>query len=555
MKTRSNVQSSFAPKIDVAMAKILVSFALSKHATGIQLAAVKKFIDALDLDKYSSNYDIYSRLKLSKKIAYARTDEGLTSLDLIRIHILEQDSSLEEVVSNTTWDDKLLSAQDSVMVGNFVDEKLRYYFFYSEMPAIIKIYERIVKSDGFTTNPTELAEINTRMCNLAAMMQPTSIGTGLLRQFNFSDPHVDDAIKFIVDKANKPSSVIQTGIRQLNAILGPGFRGSKLYLILGMSGKFKSGTLLNLADQIRKFNGQLMPVVDGKRNTILFITMENSIEETIERVFSMYSPSGEKMLKRTYEEVSNVIREKGGYTYTETSGIDIQFMYFSNMEINTSRIYNIIDDMEKSGSHCIALILDYIKKIDSVYDHHGDEVQRMTYVARELKTIAEYYNIPVITAQQINRMGNAVIDAAMRDGKQDLLRFIGNSDIGGAWGVVEESDWVALINLERSKKTDKMYLSIKNTKHRAGKDPTVSDYFNHPFCEDNELRLETDVDKEGSLSVLMLSSDMESVEIDEDNASPQDRPKVKAMSGSSGKVEFMTNLTGLHESSSKIQSL
>lgn len=535
MKTRSTIHASFAPKIDVSMAKVLVSYTMSKHTSGLQLSAVKRFIDALDLEKYSNNYDIYSRLVLSKRIAYSRTDEGLTSLELIKNKIIDSDKSLEKIAGETEWTNDILSPADTVEVGNFVDEKLRYYFFYSEMPEIIKIYERIVNTDGFTASSADLADLNTRMCNLAAMMQPTTISTGLLRQFNFSDPHVYDAINFIVEKANKPSSVIQTGIRQLNAMLGPGFRGSKLYLILGMSGRFKSGTLLNLADQIRKCNPQLQPVVDGKRNTILFVTLENSIEETVERVFSMYAPAGEKILKRSTDEVASTIIEKGGYTYTETSGIDIQIMYFSNMEIKTSKLYNIIDDMEKEGKHCITLILDYIKKIDSVYEHHGDEVQRMTYVARELKTIAEFYNIPVITAQQINRTGNAVIDAAMRDGKQDLLRFIGNADIGGAWGVVEECDWVALINLERSKKTGQMFLSIKNTKHRAGKDPTISDYFNHPFCEDNELRLETDIEKDGSVSVLMLSSDMESVEIEEDEA-PQERPKFKAISISSSDI-------------------
>ena len=268
MKTRSTIHSSFAPKIDVGMAKILVSYTLSKYTTGLQLAAVKKFIDALDIQKYASNYDIYSRLILSRKIAHARTDDGLTQLDLIKTKVSGDDASLEKLIKETKWANNLLSPADNNMVTNFVDEKLRYYFFYSEMPEIVKIYERIINADGFDMSSSDLADLNARMCNLALMMQPTTISTGLMRQFNFSDPNIMDAIKFIVDKANKPASVLQTGIRHLNSLLGPGFRGSKLYTILGMSGKFKSGTLLNLADQIRKFNPQLEDVVDGKRCSI-----------------------------------------------------------------------------------------------------------------------------------------------------------------------------------------------------------------------------------------------------------------------------------------------
>ena len=536
MKVRSTIATSFAPKIDVEMAKILVSYTLGRHTSSIQLASVKHFIDALDLDKYSDNYDIHSRLILSRKIAYAKTDKGLSNLDVIKHSIVSEDPSLEVVAGETKWVDDSLSPADTEMISVFVDEKLRYYFFYKEMPAIIEIYNRIISKDGFTGSSSELEELNGRMCNLAALMQPTSIATGLLRQFNFSDPHVYDAISFIVDKAQKPASIIRCGIRQLNSLLGPGFRGSKLYLFLGMSGKFKSGTLLNLADQIRKFNPQLEPVTNGMRNTVLFVTLENSIEETVERVFNMYAGSGEKFVNTPKEEIAEIIMKTGGYTYTETTGIDIQIMYFANMEINTAKLYNIIDEMPKQGRQCVTLILDYIKKIDSVYDHRGDEVQRMVYVARELKSLAEYYNIPVITAQQINRNGNAVIDAAMRDGKQDLLRVIGNADIGGAWGVIEECDWVAMINLERSVKTNQMYLTIKNTKHRMGKDPTISDYFNHPFCVDNELRLETDEDKEAPVSVLMLSSDIESVNTEELEDAPQERPKYKATSISSDEI-------------------
>ena len=128
-----------------------------------------------------------------------------------------------------------------------------------------------------------------------------------------------------------------------------------------------------------------------------------------------------------------------------------------------------------------------------------------------------------------------------------MLRFIGNADIGGAWGVIEECDWVAMINLERSVKTNQMYLTIKNTKHRMGKDPTISDYFNHPFCVDNELRLETDEDKEAPVSVLMLSSDIESVNTEELEDAPQERPKYKATSISSDEIMNKMMVTdGVH---------
>ena len=129
-------------------------------------------------------------------------------------------------------------------------------------------------------------------------------------------------------------------------------------------------------------------------------------------------------------------------------------------------------------------------------------------------------------------MGNAVVDSAMRDGKQDLIRFVGNSDIGGAWGVIEESDWVAIINLEKRESDGKMFLTIKRTKQRAGaNDVTVSDYFNQPFANDRELRLETDVDKEASVSVCSLASDLVTVDMGSYENTTQERPKYRIEDG------------------------
>ena len=168
----------------------------------------------------------------------------------------------------------------------------------------------------------------------------------------------------------------------------------------------------------------------------------------------------------------------------------------------------------------------------SITPSYGDETFRVGCVAKELKTLGEYYNVPVITAQQFNRNGNAIIDSAMRDEKSDLLRLVGSSDIGGAWTVVEEADFVCAINLERHKKENRLYLSFKCTKNRCGNiDKNASSYFNHPFANDQEMRLETDLDKEGSLSIMSLASDLESVDLEK--LEEMSRPVIVKSTGAS----------------------
>jgi len=531
-------------QLNIDMADLLLEYAISNKPSRNHQANLKQLLDVVDMDVYKSSYEIKDRLYLIRSILDLKLNEEVTKLALLKEQCKQNNPDLVELINNTTWSNSSLQTNDIKLINKWIEEHMQFYYFYVEMPSIVNIWESCMKQ-GFNLNIDALNEVNDRMNRLIVKMKNTEIATGILRQFNFAAPNVADLIKFTVEKAQKPSAILQTGIRNLNAILGPGFRGGKLYTILGMSGKFKSGTLLNIADQITKFNPSLEKVTNGKRNTLLFITMENSIEETVERLFGMYADETDSFINSTPDQVISILRDKGKFIISDDTadGIALEIRYYANMEINTADLYRIIEDMENNNQHVIGLILDYIKRINSVYQHHGDETVRVTYVAKELKTLALTYDIPVITAQQINRMGNATVDAAMRNDKHDLIRYVGNSDIGGAWSVIEESDWVAIINLEKHVKTDKLYLTIKRTKNRSGKsDVTTMDYFNHPFTNDRSLKLMTDVDKDGSVSILSLASDLNSVDLSEDGADAQSRPVVSTFKDKASRQAMFSSI-------------
>ena len=116
-------------------------------------------------------------------------------------------------------------------------------------------------------------------------------------------------------------------------------------------------------------------------------------------------------------------------------------------------------------------------------------------------------------------------------------------DIGGVWSVIEESDWVAIINLEKHAKTGKLYLTIKRTKNRSGKsDVSMMDYFNHPFTNDRSLKLMTDVDKDESVSILSLSSDLKSVDLSEEKSDAQSRPTIDNIRNAADKQAILSSI-------------
>lgn len=111
---------------------------------------------------------------------------------------------------------------------------------------------------------------------------------------------------------------------------------------------------------------------------------------------------------------------------------------------------------------------------------------------------------------QLNRSGASTIDAAMAANKKDLARLLGRSNVGSAWEVIENSDFVCIINVEKKRETGQYYLTFKRVKIRY-RDNSDIGYFNHPFESNNKMRLIDDLYMDKSLSEDSLASDFDGI--------------------------------------------
>ena len=511
-KIRNKNDDKITMKFDIPMLNTLIKYILCDCVSKVHISNLNKLINTLDLDSYNYNVDIQERLIVISSLCQAVLEHNMRESDVIRSFIISNHPDFEMgILSNIDLSRNQLNASECKYLSESVSERLQYLYLFKVKDEVTSSFDKLNKGT-FTSYYEIVKDLKLQLSQLLVQLQNVSSGTGLMRSFSFTDDNFNELIDQIVTKAKLPSAVLQTGIRQLNAILSPGFQSGRLYCWLGFTGKFKSGLLLNLADQIRKFNPQIQAVENGVRKTILFLTMENSLEETVIRLVDMYSGVDCDIPNMSTEEVIKILRENGNYTFTDEDGIDIDIRFYANLEINTAQVYSIIQELDDNNKKVICLILDYIKRIDSTRPSNGDERLRLSYVAKELKSLAQYFNIPVITAQQINRQGNEIIDAAMRDNKQDLAKLVGSSMVGESWSIVEEADWMGLINLERHISTGELFLTFKRTKIRGKRDVAAVDYFNHPFADVKEIRLATDVDKPQPISVISLATDLESVE-------------------------------------------
>ena len=504
-------------KFDVELLNSLIKYLRCEYVSQRCLSQLRKFIKYVDIDAYEYEEAIYPRLKTLDILTRIISEEGIRDENLIRTYLNDEYSNGLSVIDQVGFEKNQLSSTECDFISNAVRIRVQTIAISMKKNEILDTLEKIDAS-SFSTSYYKLVEtIRKQMTELITELQVADNDQGLMKEFAFSMKDAAALIDKIVKKAKRPASVLQTGIRQLNAILSPGFQSGRMYCFLGGSGKFKSGTLLNIAEQIRRFNPQIPAYENGLRKCILFITLENSIEETVERIYDMYCEPNGNIRDDDTQQVIDALRNNGGYDFTTTSGIDIFMKYAGNLEINTGEIHVYMKELREKGYMPICIILDYIKRIDSVHNSNGDERVRMSFVAKELKAIAQYYEIPLITAMQLNREGNSIIDAAMRESKQDVARFVGSSSIGNAWDIIEDSDWVCLINPEIQISTGQKFLTFKRLKIRVKSEATdsggnVIDYFNHPFEIDRGIKLQTDVDKDHTVSLMSLATDLESIE-------------------------------------------
>ena len=191
--------------------------------------------------------------------------------------------------------------------------------------------------------------------------------------------------------------------------------------------------LLKSALDIRKYNRDIKPSDPDKRPAVLFLTLENGIVETIERLYNMTTDTDDI---RNYKpsQIKKMMKERGGLKLTDDNNIDIIIKEYKNRELDTNDLYSIINDLNDEGIEVIALIVDYIKRIRPA-ERANDEKTELKNISNELKEIAKFFDIPVISAQQLNRTGATVVDAALQANKQDVTRLVGRDSIAGAWEI------------------------------------------------------------------------------------------------------------------------
>lgn len=419
-------------KFDISMLNMFIGYIFKENASNItrkSLSIMNKLFKLLDNNVYAGEPQLEARIEFINNALDAKLDKGFENNDVIinycRTDVYDQYN--DEIISNIPRYSKI-NYEEIRFLNKCIEDRLRYYYVLQYKDEMYSTVEKLDSGDyrSFEDINNEFLKLCTDFTNKARSAKTFESHD----EFRLSDENFENNIKDIVANLKNPKKMLRTGIQKLNEILSPAFIGGRTYIFMGTPGGFKSGLLLKVTRDIKKYNKGITGSKPGKRPTVLLLTMENSVEETVERLFNMVA-SDEDIRNFTPNQVVKIVRESGEFSITDVDDIDIVIKYSANRTITTDDIYTIIDDMSDSGSEVIALVFDYIKRIRPA-ERGKDEKEELKNITNELKSLAQHYDIPVITAHQLNRDAASTVDAAMQANKADLARHLSRAQVGTA---------------------------------------------------------------------------------------------------------------------------
>ncbi len=269
-------------------------------------------------------------------------------------------------------------------------------------------------------------------------------------------------IEMITKKYEKTSKT-PSGFRLLDSTeyLNGGYEPSRLYVWGGGSGAGKSTMLNNsiyraaTTNKALTLEGAKAPVPGEIHRVYIYVTMENTIEESLMRT---YQPMFDKTTPMMITDIKdNVDIGKAISTELAKNSSTIIMKYFPAMSISSLDLMGVVDEViDEYGKEAIAgLYVDYLDllKTDTKYDMYRLELGHITL---SLKTLAVQYNIPVVTATQLSRAVYNIQES----------RELSLTQMSESIKKVEHADFVGLLGKDQN---DNSIVHGKIGKNRSGK--------------------------------------------------------------------------------------
>ena len=436
-------------------------------------------------------------LAVHRLISYI--EQNIKNVDLI-LNVMKDEGEDKDIIDAI----ELLKEKPTISTQSEANRLCKLLADYIKYASILKVKEPFLKSLDIIEDEEEenLHDHIEKLYELAQQIAKAYQSINIQSVIHSFDTNDLDAMKVAIADAKdsrSPDKCIITGIRGLNNLLSPGYLGGCLYIYCALPGNYKSGILLKSHVDTLKYNEHIKNTTNGRTPISMYISMENTMAQTLRRLWSVLFPTAD-MNSYSVEEISNMIKNE-----LEVKGMRSVILYYGYREKSTKDLEAIIRSYNTEDSEVVACYLDYIKRIrpgrtDAAVT--SSEKSELHAIMNELKTIAGELNIPIVSGHQLNREAARQVDDIVRNGgfnKTD--QAMGRSNVGTSWEIHEVADWMSVMNIENNGEVK--YLMIKAIKQRDLDNNTDNSVqaIRHPFISVQSFALKDDIMENVSISI------------------------------------------------------
>jgi hypothetical protein len=518
---------------------LLYVFSENLIVTKKSLRKVQKLFSSFKKKDFDGDREKEVRVFLINTAANGRLDKGLHPGALLFDYCSKLGKFQEEIEEIYTYLNEYEIANEEIFaLDGMITSYLKYIKLADDVPKIQDLLMRFQVGDFEDIATFFEEEFEPTIFKTAMEIRGVKAASNI--SVNDFDLRVD-SLKSVVDYTMRlrktPGVNITTGIKRLNGMIGgKGSEPGRVYTILATPGKWKSGFLLNLALWAKKYNKDCECFDKTKKPAVLYLTLENDIMETVERIVS--NKMGESIKDypngildfETEELIANLLDEG-----LNDEGMNVFFKYRPTKTVDVFDIQDMISEMNDEGYEIKMIIIDYLKRMKPSIKESEERMRLGTIVDEVSAYLAKKYNIPVWLASQLNREAMKKLEESLEMGKGNLAQKVQTSHVGEAFAIIENSDY-CLIGLPEELIAQNgdisRFYSMKRVKSRGkvygGKE---FEYFAHPFVHGNDMALQEDLLLKNSLSEDFLPDSFGAAGLDSPDSPRSTRKRVKKKEG------------------------
>ena len=486
----------------------------SKYINYANLTNLNDYISRMDTKLLLTNDSKMARYEFIKYYLEARIKKGVISRKMTLKYVMENVDRRyhkiiqREILNSITPD--TLKKTDIEFINDMIFSQLNVIFLQAYKAPISRLVEDLDTGEfGKTSDDcTSAIQLFQSLLNELTKAQRRSKQDN---RFNLTDEnHFNAIMSEAWSRLLSDSQYWQTGMQGLNNMLGGGFENGRLYNFIGATGGFKSGLLLNLMKSIKLHNRGHEHKDPNKRPTVLFLSQENNIWETILRIFNIFGTT-QSIRNFTAQEIMEILAKGGFRLVQDDLDLDIEFRYYGNMDIGAADIRGIVEELDNQGREVICVLQDYIERLKPP-NFAADRRIQLNDISNQLHDLAIELDIPIITGSQLNREGVSVIEDMKTSEKHDIGMRMGTKYISESFGMLKNIDVNIAIVVEYDSTEKRFWLSFRKLKFR-GDDTGLLDYFLQPFVgENSKIMLMEDINTEPVFRRTMLGGIDASIE-------------------------------------------